>query len=150
MDRPPDSHRDILSARRQLALLRQGAVLATAALVALVISNYVLEYEWPETRTMIFTALVLVQLAHAFSVRARSTGRMGDSPGRNRLLIAGVAGSALLQLGVVYLPVGNKLFDTVGLPALAWPIMAAITLGSFVSVNLVNARVAARRAVSRQ
>ena len=150
MDRPPDSHRDILSARRQLALLRQGAVLAAAALAALVIGNYVLEYEWPETRTMIFTALVLVQLAHAFSVRARSTGRMGDGPGRNRLLIAGVAGSALLQVGVVYLPVGNKLFDTVGLPAAAWPIMAAITLGSFVAVNLVNARVAARRAVSRQ
>ncbi len=149
MDRPPDSHRDILSARRQLALLRQGAVLATAALAALVIGNYVLEYEWPETRTMIFTALVLVQLAHAFSVRARSTGRMGDSPGRNRLLMAGVAGSALLQLGVVYLPVGNTLFDTVGLPAPVWPIMAAITLGSFVSVNFVNARVAARKAVSR-
>jgi len=148
MLRPPDRHRDILSGRRQLALLRQGAVLAAAALVTLIIGNYFLEYEWPVTRTMIFTTLVLVQLAHVFSVRARSTGRMADSPGRNRLLTAGVAGSALLQLGVVYLPVGNKLFDTVGLPAVAWPIMAAATLASFVSVNFVNRRVAVGRAVS--
>jgi len=149
MHRPPDRHRDILSGRRQLALLRQGAVLAAAALATLIIGNYLLEYDWPVTRTMIFTTLVLVQLAHVFSVRSRSTGKMADSPGRNRLLVAGVAGSALLQLGVVYLPVGNTLFDTVGLPAAAWPVMAAATLASFVSVNFVNRRVAAgREAVS--
>ena len=148
MDRPPDRSRDILSGRRQLALLRHGAVLAAAALAALVIGNYVLEEEWETTRTMIFTVLVLVQLAHAYSVRSRASGRFLGGPGRNRMLLVGVAGSLLLQVGVVYLPVGRTLFDTVALPAHAWAIMAGITAASFTAVNLINLWLARRREVN--
>jgi Ca2+-transporting ATPase len=147
MDRPPDRSRDILNAHRQLALLRQGAVLAVAALAVLIVGEYLLSQEWELTRTMIFTALVLVQLGHAYSVRARSTGKVGRGPGRNRLLLAGVIGSAVLQLGVVYLPVGHTLFDTVAIPASRWPILVAIAVVSFTAVNLMNSWVARRRAV---
>jgi len=150
MDRPPDRSRDILSGHRQLALLRQGMVLATAALAALVVGNYVLDFEWEVTRTMIFTTLVMVQLAHAYSVRARSTGRLRGGPGMNRLLIVGVAASAILQIGVVYTSIGQQLFDTVGLPLTAWLVLAGITLASFVTVNQSNAWVARRRMVSRR
>jgi len=148
MDRPPDRSRDILSGSRQLALLRQGAVLATAALITLVVGNYVLELEWAVTRTMVFTSLVMVQLAHAYSVRARSTGRPRGGPGRNRVLAVGVTASALLHIGVVYLPVGQKLFDTAALPIESWPVMLAVTAVSFLAINLMNALIAARRLVS--
>jgi Ca2+-transporting ATPase len=148
MDRPPDKSRDILSGRRQLALLRQGAVLAAAALAALVIGNYVMDFAWEVTRTMVFTSLVMVQLGHAYAVRARATGRPGGGPGRNRMLLVGVAVSGLLHLGVVYLPVGQRLFDTVGLPARAWPVMVAVAALSFLTVSLMNAVVASRRRVT--
>ncbi|MCB2223347.1 MAG: cation-translocating P-type ATPase [Actinobacteria bacterium] len=147
MERPPDRSRDILSGRRQLALLRQGTILAAAAVGTLVLGNYVLGYEWEATRTMVFTALVVVQLAHTYSVRARATGRPGSGPGRNRLLLAGVVVSALLHVGVVYLPAGQTLFDTVALPAGAWAVVAVVVLLSFAAVNAMHA-VAARRRVS--
>ncbi|MBU1225648.1 MAG: cation-translocating P-type ATPase [Actinobacteria bacterium] len=150
MERPPDRSRDILSGRRQLALLRQGTILAAAALGSLVVGNYLMDLAWDVTRTMVFTTLVVVQLAHAYSVRARATGRIGGGPGRNRVLIVGVATSGLLHLGVVYTPLGQTLFDTVGLPAVAWPVMLAVTAASFLAVNLMNAATAARRPVSRR
>jgi Ca2+-transporting ATPase len=133
-----------------LALLRQGTVLAAAALGSLVVGNYLMDLAWDVTRTMVFTTLVIVQLAHAYSVRARATGRIGGGPGRNRVLMVGVATSGVLHLGVVYTPLGQTLFDTVGLPAAAWPIMLAVTAASFLAVNLMNAATAARRPVSRR
>ncbi len=146
MSRPPDRQRDILNGRRQLALLRHGMVLALATLGGLVIGHYVMDQDWPVVRTMIFTVLVAVQLAHAYAIRARHTGLPHEGPGRNRMLAIGVAVSAALHLAVVYLPIGQTLFDTEALPAMAWPVIALLTAASFVTVNLVN-RYVARSAI---
>ena len=146
MVRPPDRRRDILSRPRQLALLRHGTVLAAATLAALVVGHYVMEFEWEVVRTTIFTTLVAVQLAHAYAVRARHTGRPDRGPGRNRLLALGTLASFLLHLAVVYLPLGQTLFDTEPLPAEAWPLIAAVTAASFAVVNLANRLLAVRRA----
>ncbi|NQV06742.1 cation-translocating P-type ATPase, partial [bacterium] len=144
MDRPPDKSRDILSVRRQLALLRHGAILASATLGALVIGWYVMGLEWPVVRTMVFTTLVTVQLAHAYSIRARS-GRLRDGPGRNRMLVISVLGSFALHLLVLYTPVGRSLFDVAWLPLSTWPVIASLTAASFFSVMFLN-RWAARSA----
>ena len=133
------------SARNQLALLRYGSVLTVATLGALVIGHYALGYEWDVVRTAVFVTLVLVQLAHAFSVRSRLTGRWREGPGRNPLLGYGLLGSLLLQIAVVYTPVGQTLFDTVALPAQVWGIVAGLTLVSFLTVNLSNRITASRR-----
>ena len=146
MLRPPDRSRDILSARNQLSLLRYGSVLTVATLSALVIGHYALGHEWVEVRTAVFVTLVLVQLAHAFSVRSRLTGRWREGPGRNPLLGFSLLGSLVLQIAVVYTPVGQKLFDTVPLSAEVWGIVAGLTLFSFVTVNLSNRLAASRRA----
>jgi Ca2+-transporting ATPase len=144
MFRPPDLKRDILSARRQLSLLRHGSVLGAATLASLVVGHYALGYEWQEVRTMILTTLVVVQLAHAFSMRSRETGSWHGGPGRNPLLALGVLGSLLLQVGVVYLPLGNTLFDTVSVPWQVWPVILGLTALSFTVVNTLN-RLAAER-----
>jgi Ca2+-transporting ATPase len=145
MDRPPDRRRDILSPRRQLALLRHGTVLAAATLASLVVGHYVMALEWAVVRTMVFTTLVAVQLAHAYAVRARHTGLPHRGPGRNRLLALGVLASFALHLAVVYLPIGQTLFDTEPLPAGAWPLVVALTAASFAMVNLANRWLALRR-----
>ncbi len=146
MQRPPDRQRDILSGRRQLALLRHGTVLAAATLAALIFGHYVMSYEWPVVRTMIFTTLVAVQLVHAYAVRARHSGRPQDGPGRNRLLAIGALVSLALQIAVVYLPIGQTLFDTAALPASAWPVIAVLTAASFTVVSVVNWVLARRKA----
>ena len=149
MRRPPDRRRDILSGRRQLALLRHGVVLAAASLGALIAGHYLLGEEWAVVRTMTFTTLVAVQLVHAYAVRARHTGRPQDGPGRNRMLAIGVAASMALQLAVVYLPIGRRLFDTAALPPVAWPVIVALTAASFTVVSLLN-RWTARRGLTRR
>jgi putative effector of murein hydrolase LrgA (UPF0299 family) len=66
------------------------------------------------------------------------------------MLAVGVAASGLLQLGVVYLPVGQKLFDTIAIPAAGWPVILAVAVLSFAMVNATNAWVSRRRARSTQ
>jgi hypothetical protein len=46
-------------------------------------------------------------------------------------------------LGVIYLPVGQKLFDTAAIPAIAWPFLIVVMLVSFTVVNALN-RLSAR------
>jgi Ca2+-transporting ATPase len=144
MSRAPDRKRDILSARRQVRLLGYGTVLAAAAIGALVIGHYALGEEWPVVRTFVFTTLVVVQLAHVFPMRSRDSGRWLGGPGRNRLLVIGVLASLLLQVGVVYVAVGQTLFDTVALPGGMWAIMAALAVVTFAAVTAVNRLRAAR------
>jgi Ca2+-transporting ATPase len=140
MDRPPDRRRDILSPRRQVRLLGFGGVLAAASLAALVIGHYGFGWEWPVVRTFVFTSLVVTQMAHVFPMRARGTSHPILGPGPNRMLLAAVVGSLLLQVAVVYLPIGQTLFDTVALPAVVWPMVAALAAATFVSVTLLSRR----------
>ncbi len=128
MSRGPEKSRQMLKGRRLLRLGRHGAAMAAAGLGTLVVGHYVLYYEWAAVRTMVFTALVIVQLAYSFVAR-RSDGR--QNPGRNPILLWTAAASLLLQLGVIYLPVGQKLFDTVAVPAIGWvTIITAVTLAT--------------------
>ena len=143
---PPDRSRDILSLRQQLVLLRFGTLLTVASLGALVIGHYALGYEWVVVRTTVFVTLVLTQLAHAYVTRSRLTGKWGKGPGRNRLLILGLAGSLGLQVAVVYAPIGQTLFDTAALPAVAWGLVLGLTAFSFVAANMLNLLAARRRA----
>jgi Ca2+-transporting ATPase len=140
MDRPPDRRRSILPARRQVFLLSLGSILATGAIGALVVGHYALGWEWETVRTFVFTALVVAQLAHVYPMRSRDDPRLFSGPGRNRLLGLGVAGSLVLQFGVVYLGVGQTLFDTAPLPATAWPVMLGLAAATFTLVSLANRR----------
>lgn len=120
----PDTSRHMLRGSRLVRLGRHGAVMALAALAALMVGHYGLGYEWEAVRTMVFTTLVLVQLGYSFAIRRSGDGH---GPGRNRLLLWSVVVSLALQLAVVYLPIGQTLFDTVSIPLLGWiPVLGAV------------------------
>jgi magnesium-transporting ATPase (P-type) len=123
----------MLHGTRLLRLVRHGLSMAAAGLGTLVVGHHLLGYEWEMVRTMVFTTLVGVQLAYAFAIRRSEAG---GPPGRNRVLFGSVVASALLQLAVVYLPVGQTLFDTVGIPSGGWvPVLGAIA-GAYWLVRL--------------
>jgi Ca2+-transporting ATPase len=130
MDRPPEPAHGVL--QRWGLLASRGAILAGAALGALVLGHYVLGNEWPLVRTMIFTTLVLVQLVHAFVVRARVKGKP------NRLLLWSLAGSVALHAAVVYTPVGQAVFETEPLGALAVGISLAMTAAAGIVQSAVE------------
>jgi hypothetical protein len=68
------------------------------------------------TRTMAFTTLVLAQLVHAINVR--SAGDELSAPQAS--LVGAILVSFLMQVAVVYLPVGNSVFDTAALGPTEW------------------------------
>ena len=140
MDEPPDTQRNILSARRQLRLVAFGGVLAAAALTALVLGHYAADLEWPEVQTGVFTTLVAVQLAHAFNIRTPHASAWRHGFVGNRALVLGVLGSLVLHLAVVYTPVGQTLFDTEALGAESWVWVVALTVASFAVVDVVKRR----------
>jgi Ca2+-transporting ATPase len=134
---PPDPTRSMLSVRRQLDLLWQGAVLA-AGVLATYWWGVGQGLEWETVRTIGFTALVVTQLLHVWNVRALTTGPFGTPLGGNRLLLWGVLVSLVLHVLVVYTPLGQTLFETTPLGALEWLVAVAAGAGSFATVALVK------------
>ena len=130
----PGQGREILGGRNVVLLLVQGTILAGAALVAMTAGTFVLELDHHAVQTMVFTTLIFSQLLHALSVRA------GAGPFRRpaRMMIGALVGAALLQLLVVYTPVGNQTLSTTPLSAesLFWAVGASIL--SMAGVRALN------------
>ena len=124
MTRPPETARDVLGDWGRL--LRRSLVLGSATIGALVVGHFWFGYEWPVVRTMVFSTLVLVQLAHAYEVRARVEGR------GNRLLAWSLLASAVLQALVIYSPVGHSLFESASLPLAGMVTVIGLSAASFV------------------
>lgn len=138
MKRPPRQGHHILSRPRQLRLLWQGAVLATGALTAFVYGHYLRDLEFEDSRTLLFTALVLVQLPHMFNIRSEGTPGWAIRWRGNTFLIAAAAVSLLLHLGVVYTSTGNELFDTTPIAMADWPALIAITAATVVVIRALT------------
>ena len=66
-------------------------------------------------RTMVFTTLAFSQMAHVMAIRSGTDSLFSVGVLSNRWLAAAVAATVMLQLVVVYVPVLNRVFDTVPL-----------------------------------
>lgn len=148
MEQSPDERRNILSVPHQMRLLWQGGFLAAGALGALVWAHYVREAEWEYVRTLVFTTLVTAQLAHIYNIRAQGTTVWKIGFGGNRVLTWGVAGSLVLHLLVVYLPIGNRLFETVPIELTDWPVILALTVLPFLGIDAIKRALLRRRPLS--
>jgi len=125
MRRPP---RAAASRLLDLAHLRRlgsrAAVLATGAMVALVLAHHVVGLGTVEARTVLFTSLVLSQVLYAFVVHGSTT--RGRRVPRNKWLLAAALAALALHTVILLLPAARHIFDTVP-PSL--PGMALIALG---------------------
>ncbi|GIV34429.1 MAG: ATPase [Chitinophagales bacterium] len=64
------------------------------------------------TQTMVFTVLCLSQMGHAFAVRSEYRMLYRQGVFSNLHLVSAVGLTFLLQLGIIYLPLANKVFKT--------------------------------------
>ncbi len=135
MDRDPDRRRDILGPAHQVRILWQGAILAAGALSAYAYGHFLRDVEWEHVRTIGFSALVGVQMLHVFNVRAQGTSVWKRGFFDNRLLLVAITLSLLLQLGVVYLPIGNTLFATVPIDVVDWIVILVLQIVPFLIVD---------------
>lgn len=140
MDHPPARDRSIVGLRQGWGLLWRAALLSAAAIGVLVTGHYVMNRQWQEVQTMVFTTLVTVQLTYAFAIR----GQGGGHPFRNgRSLVLAVLASLVLQLIVIYLPAGNLMFHTVPLWPADWVaivVLNGLALASIVAIERFSHR----------
>lgn len=140
MEQPPVSRQQILGRDRQRRLLWQGAVLAAGALSAFMYGYMLRGLAFDEARTLLFTALVLVQIPHTYNIRSEDFGGAGIRIRGNRFLFAASCVSLLLQLGVVYTPVGNDLFSTTPIAAVDWVALAILASATVFVIRAIVRR----------
>lgn len=130
MNRPPrDPTQGILTWRKQVHVVLQGAILASGALAAFFTSRYVLfPRRLDVTQTVVFTTLVFSQLLHAFNARSETLTLTEMSPTDNRTLIAALLISAAMQLLVVLVPPFMSLFGTARMNGAAWGLTVACSV----------------------
>jgi P-type Ca2+ transporter type 2C len=71
-------------------------------------------------RTMAFTTLAAFQWFQAFNARTTTQSLFAKGIFTNKWILVGVGTAIILQLGAVYLPQGQLIFETVSLTALDW------------------------------
>jgi len=138
MDRDPrKSDESILTPRRQLGLVWQGAVMTAAVLVLYYFIAPLLPGMSPNIdRTMLFTALVLTQLLHSFDFRSPHRSVWHPRSLENRWLVLGLLGSMALQCVVIYLPAAQAIFKTAPLSGAHW---LAVIGAALVAVAIMDA-----------
>jgi P-type Ca2+ transporter type 2C len=122
MDRPPrDADESILSARAQLGVAWQGAVMTATTLgLFYAVAPTLPDTTGAQARTMLFSALVLTQLLHAFDFRSSSSTVWHPRSLHNRWLVLSLGGSMALQAAIIYVPVLSGVFRTAPLSAIQW------------------------------
>jgi Ca2+-transporting ATPase len=79
-------------------------------------------------RTVFLVSVVFAQIGNAFACRTSKAHTTQMGWGSNKTLLAGIALSLVLIVGLVYLPVLADAFDTRVFPAVLWPIIMAFPL----------------------
>ncbi|MBE0476685.1 MAG: cation-translocating P-type ATPase [Coriobacteriia bacterium] len=143
---PRRADEGILVRKRQLQVLWQGALLTTAGLSVFVWADYLMAgHSFERAQTMLFAALVLAQLLHAFNFRSETVSVFTAESLRNRWLVYALFGSMALQVLVIYLPPLQRVFRTVPLSAPDWLAVLTAALLPIAIIDLVKV-VRARRA----
>jgi Ca2+-transporting ATPase len=147
MERPPRSAADgILAGGRLRQVIWQGSLLTAAGLIVYVWAGFLMPgHSVARAQTMLFTAMVLVQLLHAFGFRSdRRTVWSADSL-RNRWLVLALLGSMTLQVLVIYLPPLQQVFNTVALSGRDWLAVGISALLPVAAIDILKVTTAGRR-----
>jgi P-type Ca2+ transporter type 2C len=127
MRRPPRAPQESIFARGLWQHVGWVGLLMAASTLAVGMWAHAAGRPW---QTMVFTTLALLQLGHALAVRSETASLRSLGLRSNRPLLAAVAGTLALQLGVIYWAPAQQLLRT---EALA-PFELAVVLAASVVV----------------
>ncbi|MDZ4655194.1 MAG: calcium-translocating P-type ATPase, PMCA-type [Coriobacteriia bacterium] len=143
--KPRDAKESILAKKRQVQILWQGAFITLAGLIMYVWAGFYMPGHGAErAQTMLFTAMVLAQLLHAFSFRSETRTIFSAYSLENKWLNLSFVGSMALQLAVIYLPPLQHVFKTQPLSAPDWAAVIAAALVPTILVDIFKRRSAQR------
>ncbi len=116
------------------------------ALVTLGTEVWAVHREMPHWQTMVFTVLSLSQLGHVMAIRSDRQFLFTLGIFSNRPLLGAVLFTFILQLGVIYLPIANRIFKTQPLTlnellicvALSLVVLIGVEIEKFIKRNVVD------------
>jgi Ca2+-transporting ATPase len=137
MDRPPTPlGESLLGSDRGRRILSRGAILTVLTFVPVYLLWQAGDDAW---QTVLFTTIAFAELAAGFAMRSERLPLWRLGVLTNRMLVAAVAGTVLLQIAVVVIAPAR---DVLGLEPLAaghWALAAGIALAYYGSVEAQKA-----------
>jgi len=144
MDRKATKKKEpILSSRRLLSVFWQGIILTLGALAVYLAAPVIFNNgSFSDSRsifqTSVFTTLVLTQLLHTYNYRFDDKGIFRRNIFENKYLNLAVGVSILLQVGIIYIPWLQGVFNTVSLDLQHWLLIVGCSLISVLLINFIN------------
>ncbi|MDP1879125.1 MAG: HAD-IC family P-type ATPase [Actinomycetota bacterium] len=136
MDRPPRPPRQpILTATLVRRILLVGALMLVGAFGAFELT-LAAGGSIEAARTVAVNAFVAMEIGYLFNCRALDRSVLSVGLFSNRLLLAGVAITVILQLAFTYAPFMNVAFQSEPIPAVAWAPVLALGAAVYAFVGL--------------
>jgi Ca2+-transporting ATPase len=134
MKRPPiDSKKSIFSGGLSIHI---GWVGLLMGLVSLGIGYWGWQTNNPYWSTMVFTTLTLSQMGHALAVRSDNRSLFQQGLFSNKVMLAAVSSTFVLQMMITYWPSMNTIFKTQPLPMFELALSLGLSLVVFLAVEL--------------
>ncbi len=89
-----------------------------------------------QAQTAAFTTVILVHLCYLMTARSITDSAFTFSPFSNRWLLAGIVITIVVQLAIIYHPVGNAILGTEPLPFDWWGLMILLALPGFFVIEI--------------
>jgi calcium-translocating P-type ATPase len=89
-----------------------------------------------QAQTAAFTTVVLVHLCYLMTARSITDSAFTFSPFSNRWLLLGIAITIVVQLAIIYHPIGNTILGTAPLPFDWWGLMILFALPGFFVIEI--------------
>jgi Ca2+-transporting ATPase len=134
MNRPPrDPGESILSRGLGIHAIWVGFLMAGVVLGLQAWTIHTGDGHW---QTMVFTTLCLLQLGHVLAIRSERMSIFTQGFFSNKLLLASVLLTLLLQMAIVYIPTMNRLFQTAPLSAMELLLVFGLSTVVFAAVEI--------------
>lgn len=141
MSRPPrNPGQSIFADGLGIHVIWVGMLLAALTIGTQAYAIYVADMHW---QTMVFTVLCLGQLMHVMAIRSEEVSLFTMGVFSNRPMIITVVITFLLQLGIIYLPFCNTIFETQ--PLTLTELLACILISSVILIAVEIEKAMRRR-----
>ena len=139
MEHPPRNPESGLVNKTFLSrIIISGVIIGSGAFGVFYLFHNIFGVSLTYAQTATFTYMAIAQLFHILNVRRLSGFGLDKTFFQNKLLLAAMAFSVVLQLLVVYVPFLNNVFGTEPLTLATWGIILAIVLVVTIIVYLVK------------
>ncbi len=142
---PRAADEGILTRHNRWRVVWQGSLITLGALAVYAYAAWMMPGHGPEkAQTMLFTTMVVAQLAYSFSFRSETRSVLSSESLRNRWLLLALVGSLALQLLAIYAPPLQAVFSTTALNVSDWAAVLIAALLPSAVIDIVKTASARR------